>query len=139
MKIFVLTRKKIMIILSTFSTAILAILLFFNGNFLFAIKKNKKLPIYKIGTEEKFVSLSFDAAWGNEQTENLLNTLKKFDVKTTFFLTGLWVDKYPESVKAIYEAGHDVENHSNSLPHMPKLDSEKMRDEIEKCNEKIKN
>ena len=101
------------------------------------VSQPKKLPIYCVEKEEKVISISFDAAWGNEQTTDLLNILKKYDVKTTFFLVGNWVEKYPESVKEIFDAGHDVCNHSNTHPHMPKLSNEKMIAEIEQCNDKI--
>ncbi|MDR1001892.1 MAG: polysaccharide deacetylase family protein [Oscillospiraceae bacterium] len=99
----------------------------------------KKLPIYAVGREEndKIVSISFDAAWGNEDTEILIEILEKYKVKATFFLVGDWVDKFPESVKALYDAGHEIMNHSNTHPHMNKLSREQMRQEIEACNSKI--
>jgi len=37
-------------------------------------------------------------------------------VKATFFVVGEWVDKYPESVKALHDAGHEIMNHSSDLP-----------------------
>ena len=68
----------------------------------------RELPIYCVDTDEKKVALSFDAAWGNEDTARILEILKKNDVHVTFFMTGGWVESYPDDVKAIYEAGHDV-------------------------------
>ena len=61
----------------------------------------KELPIYCVGTEEKKVALSFDAAWGNEDTADLLSILARNQIHATFFLTGSWVDAYPDDVKAI--------------------------------------
>ena len=55
----------------------------------------------------------------------------------TFFVVGSWVDKYPESVKALSDAGHQIQNHSNTHPHMPQLSKEQMRDELQSCNKKI--
>ncbi|MCD8152484.1 MAG: polysaccharide deacetylase family protein, partial [Clostridiales bacterium] len=66
----------------------------------------RNLPIYCVDTEEKKVSISFDAAWGNEDTQQILDILAEHNVRTTFFMTGGWVDSYPDDVKAIYEAGH---------------------------------
>lgn len=100
---------------------------------------NREIPIYFVDTDKKQVALSFDAAWGNEQTETLLEILDKYNIKSTFFLVGDWVDKYPESVKSIYEKGHDVGNHSNTHPYMTKLSTADMTGEIQSCNEKIKN
>ena len=70
--------------------------------------KAKKLPIYCVDTDEKKVSLSFDAAWGNEDTRNILDILKKHGVSVTFFMTGEWMGKYPDDVKAILADGHDL-------------------------------
>lgn len=76
--------------------------------------------------------------WGNEDTEQLIEILGKYKVKATFFLVGQWVDKYPESVKALSDAGHEIENHSNTHPHLPQCSSETIIEELEGCNEKIK-
>ena len=84
-------------------------------------KSNKELPIYSVGTEEKKVALSFDAAWGNEDTGAILKILDKYDVKVTFFMTGGWVEQFPEDVKKIYEAGHDLANHSENHKQMSTL------------------
>ena len=53
-------------------------------------------------------------------------------------MVGAWVDKYPESVKALSDAGHEVMNHSATHPHMPDLSTEQMTAEVQSCNEKIK-
>lgn len=97
----------------------------------------KDLPIYNVQTEEKVVSLSFDAAWGNEDTQQLIDTLAKYDIKATFFVVGDWVDKYPESVLALHEAGHQIQNHSDTHPNMPALSYDKMVQEINNCADKI--
>ena len=102
-----------------------------------ATATDKKLPIYCTDKQEKIVSLSFDAAWGNEDTEHLIEIFKKYNVKVTFFVVGEWVDKYPESVKALADAGHEIMNHSDTHPHMPQLSIEKMTEEINACNDKI--
>lgn len=98
----------------------------------------REIPIYYVETDRKQVALSFDAAWGNEQTDGLLQTLDKYKVKTTFFLVGDWVDKYPESVKEIASKGHDIGNHSNTHPHMTQMPTADMTGQIQACNEKIK-
>lgn len=98
----------------------------------------RDLPIYRVQTGEKKIAISFDAAWGNEQTQTLINILKQYNVKTTFFVVGAWVDKYPDSVKALVAAGHEVCNHSDTHPHMPKLSQQQMVNQITACNEKLK-
>ena len=99
--------------------------------------KTKKLPIYCTEKNEKIASLSFDAAWGNEDTEKLIEILAKYNVKATFFVVGEWVDKYPQSVKALSDAGHEIMNHSDTHPHMPTLTREQMIKELSECNNKI--
>lgn len=76
-------------------------------------------------------------AWGNEDTEQLIEILDEHDVKATFFVVGEWVDKYPESVKALSDAGHEVMNHSSTHPHMTELSADQMIEEVRSCNEKI--
>ncbi len=95
------------------------------------------IPIYYVDTQEKVCSISFDAAWGNEQTQTLLDILDEHKVKTTFFLVGEWVDNFPDSVKEIDARGHDVGNHSNTHAHMTQISLEEQQSEITQCNEKI--
>lgn len=98
---------------------------------------SKKLPIYCVDSSEKLISLSFDAAWGNEDTKQLIEIFKKYNIAVTFFVVGDWVDKYPESVKQLDQAGHEIMNHSDTHAHMPQLSIEKMQREISDCNDKI--
>lgn len=98
----------------------------------------KELPIYSVETDEKKVALSFDAAWGNEDTAQILETLKKYDVHVTFFMTGGWVEKYPEDVEKICAAGHDLGNHSEDHKNMSQLADEECQRELMKVHEKVK-
>ena len=98
----------------------------------------KELPIYSVETDEKKVALSFDAAWGNEDTQQILDTLEKYNVKVTFFMTGGWVEKYPEDVEKIYKAGHDLGNHSENHKNMSQLSNEECQSELLKVHEKVK-
>lgn len=100
-------------------------------------KTERLLPIYSVGTEEKKIAISFDAAWGADDTDTLISVLKQYNVPATFFVVGEWVDKYPEEVKRLSEAGHDVMNHSNTHPYMTSLSSERMVAELNACNDKI--
>lgn len=98
---------------------------------------NRKLPIYCVENKKKQIAISFDAAWGNDDTEHLIEILAQYEVPATFFVVGAWVDKYPESVKALANAGHQIQNHSNTHPHMTQLGTEQMFDELTACNNKI--
>ena len=98
----------------------------------------RRLPIYCVQTEKPQVSVSFDAAWGADDTDELLRILKENDVKATFFLCGYWVEKYPEEVKKIAAEGHDLGNHSATHPHMSRISSEEIAQELQKCHENVK-
>lgn len=97
----------------------------------------RKLPIYSVGREDKAVALSFDAAWGNEDTQTLIDILDGYGVHATFFVVGDWVDRYPESVAAIAEAGNEVMSHSMHHAHFSKLSSEEIIRDLSACSEKI--
>lgn len=98
----------------------------------------RELPIYSVETEKKQVALSFDATWGNEYTKDILEILDKHDIKATFFLTGDWVEKYPEDVKQIGALGHDIGNHSENHKAMSQLSKEECRKEIMSVHDKVK-
>lgn len=97
----------------------------------------RKLPVYWVQRDDKVVALSFDAAWGNEDTQQLIDILNKYKINTTFFVVGDWVDKYPESVKALADNGNEVMNHSLNHAHFSSLSSDEIVADITACNEKI--
>ena len=99
---------------------------------------NKKIPIYCVDSKEKVVALSFDAAWGNEDTQRILDILKENDVKATFFMTGEWVEKYPEDVKKIAKDGHALGNHSQNHKKMSEISAEECKEEIMAVHNKVK-
>ena len=101
----------------------------------------RSLPVYSVERDvqrdNKVVSLTFDAAWGNEDTEELIEILTSHGVTATFFLVGQWVDKYPESVKQLSDAGMEVMNHSDDHAHFAKLSASEIVENINACNAKI--
>lgn len=134
MKYFIITKKQIALATAILVCGVMAIIMSVSA---FA-GSQKKLPIYSVDTEDKKIAISFDAAWGNDDTHTLIEILKEYDVPATFFVVGAWVDKYPESVKELADAGHQVQNHSNTHPYMTQLSAVQMTDELTTCNEKIK-
>lgn len=140
MKIFVVNRKTInrllmIVLLIAVSVAYTAgtesgVLGVFMNN-------SRKIPIYCVETPEKKVAISFDAAWGSDYTDKLLDILKEHNVKTTFFLVGIWVDKYPVMVKKINDAGHEIGNHSATHPKMSTLSEKQIIDELNSTSKKI--
>ncbi|NLZ27757.1 MAG: polysaccharide deacetylase family protein [Firmicutes bacterium] len=95
------------------------------------------LPIYYVETPEKKIAISFDASWGAERTPKILKILKEYDLKSTFFLTGIWIEAYPDRVKQIAEDGHEIGNHTATHPHMNQLTGEQIKEEMKKVDEMI--
>ena len=89
-------------------------------------------------SDKKYVSLSFDAAWGADDTIHILDTLDKFNVKVTFFMTGGWVNEYPDMVKEIYSRGHDLGNHSQNHKKMSELNTTEQKQELQSVTDKVK-
>ena len=58
-------------------------------------------------------------------------------MRATFFVVGRWVDKYPESVRALSNAGHEVMNHSDDHAHFAPLSDDEIRANVAACNDKI--
>lgn len=98
---------------------------------------NRELPVYCVKRDDKTLAISFDAAWGNEDTQTLIDILNKYGINATFFVVGDWVDKYPESVKALAENGNEVMNHSSDHAHFSKLSHNDIIANISACNDKI--
>lgn len=97
----------------------------------------RKLPIYSVKTDENIVAISFDAAWGADKTQEIMNICDDYNVKATFFLVGFWIDKYPDMVKEIYNRGFELGIHSNTHPDMTKLKKSEMKNELETNIKKI--
>ncbi len=138
MKIFVFRKK----IWSAVGCLCLAACMFWAVNYPAAVgvaATTRQLPIYCVEPEEgeKKIAISFDAAWGADDTDTLIEILGKYNVRATFFLVGQWVDTYPEEVRKLAEAGHEIMNHSNTHPYFTQCSTEKVIEEIESCNDKI--
>ena len=101
------------------------------------VAAKKVLPVYSVEREDKVISVTFDASWGGDKTMKILDLLEQYNAKATFFLVGIWVDKYPELVKAIAERGHEIGNHSDSHAHFTQIADSKIRQELDACSDKI--
>ena len=99
----------------------------------------RKLPIYSVETAEKKIAITFDGAWSADDTDELLEILKKHNAKATVFAVGDWVIKNPDAIKKFYKNGHEIGNHSDSHPSFSKISRGEIKEEIMLCNSKIKN
>lgn len=97
----------------------------------------RELPVYNVDTQEKKLSISFDAAWGTSRTQGILDILDRYGVKTTFFLVGFWAEKNPDMVREIAARGHEIGNHSATHPHISQLTDAQVREELRKCSDLV--
>ena len=114
--------------------AVILLAISFNGSSsaqVFFGYSTKKVPVYAVETEKMQVAISFDAAWGADKTQGIMDILKEYNSSATFFLVGFWTDKYPELVKRIDEWGFEIGTHSNTHPDMTKLSRDAAKLELE--------
>ena len=88
------------------------------------------VPIYRVDRDDKYISLTIDAAWDNEYTSQIISILDSYNVKITFFTAKLWADAYPDDIKALALAGHEIANHSSTHPDMAKLSAQAIQNEL---------
>ena len=98
---------------------------------------NRALPIYSVEQDGKKAAITFDCAWGADDIPEILDTLKRENVKATFFLVGDWADKFPEATRRIAQDGHDLGNHSDTHPHMGGMSRERIISEITGCSSRL--
>lgn len=89
-------------------------------------------------TEQKVVALTFDHSWGNKFTPSILDTLKKNDVKVTFFIMGPWALKYPEVVKQMVADGHEIGSHGHKHENYGDRTAEWVKNDLMKAHAEIK-
>ncbi len=131
---FVVLRKKTLII----ALLVLAFAVFVPVGATVAFSRQKKLPIYSVGTEEKKVAISFDCAWGTDYTETLLNIMEREKVVSTFFMVEFWTTKYPDLVKKIAGGGHAIGTHSTTHSYMSKLTEAQIEEDLTRSSMAIK-
>lgn len=139
MKVFVLNKRRAVTYLSLFFCAVIMIVAgFSSSSTVYNEASDKLLPIYYVDKgNEKVCALTFDAAWDDNDTDILIDTLKKYNAPATFFMVGSWVEKYPDSVKKFFDAGHEIMNHSDTHPHINNLSDAKVSEELKNCSDKI--
>jgi probable sporulation protein (polysaccharide deacetylase family) len=132
MKILIMNKKTIFILLAIL---VIALILIFFISFYNKVDETFNMDIYYKGNiDEKTVAFACNVDWGNEYIEPMLEIFKDKDIKITFFVTGLWAEKYPELLKSIYEHGHEIGNHGYKHIDYDKLSYERNKEEIIKAH-----
>jgi peptidoglycan/xylan/chitin deacetylase (PgdA/CDA1 family) len=84
-----------------------------------------------IEVSQPAVALTFDDGGSPYKVNAILDTLKMYQAKATFFLLGNWVNENPDLVRRMAAEGHQIANHSQSHPRFTWLSQEQMKREID--------
>lgn len=88
---------------------IVALILWIGKTDVLSVFSNQSPSVLAKGdTKEPNISLTFNISWGEEKVNDILEQLKKNQVKATFFLSGEWAERHPEIVDKIVEGKHEI-------------------------------
>jgi len=90
----------------------------------------REMPVCSVETEEKEMALTFETAWGEERTGEILDLLKKEGVRATFFVTESWMRNHPELIARMKEEGHDIGTLGVSHEDLSQKTGEEQRSEL---------
>lgn len=141
LKVFVLSKNSLILYSCVFLAliGIFAVGSTFGSSVFTAASSEENIPIYCVQTDQPKIALTFDAAWGDEDTDQLITILGNNNAKASFFMVGGFINRFPNSVKKFHDAGHEILNHSDTHAHFSGLSQEEMITEITACEEKISN
>lgn len=86
---------------------------------------------------KKQIIFTFDCGSGINSADKILETAQKHNLKLTFFATGKFVEKYPETIKKFAAAGHEIFNHTYDHHHLTQISDEQIKEDLEKADEII--
>ena len=97
------------------------------------------LPEIEIGdTSQNQIILTFDSGGGSgDSTQEILTALDRYGIKSTFFLTGEWVQKNQELTKQIAARGHKIHNHTFNHPYLTQISDQQIVDELKTTDDLI--
>lgn len=94
--------------------------------------------IYRGNEENKNATLCINVYWGTEYLDDMLAVLKKHDVKTTFFVGGMWASENNDMLEKIYKDGHEIGNHGYYHKDHKNIDYNRNFQEIDYTHKLIK-
>ncbi|MFY4775056.1 polysaccharide deacetylase family protein [Metabacillus sp. RGM 3146] len=85
----------------------------------------------------RYICLTFDDG-PSAYTTDILDILKKYEIRATFFIVGSAAEKFPDIVRRIHAEGHVIGNHTWSHPNITHLSNEELQQEIHSTSDQIK-
>lgn len=135
------TKNKLKIIgfLTNFALIIIAIFTIFTVINIQTVEARETISkfngtIYTGNQQSNKVTLMINVYWGDEYLTEMLDTLKKNNLKTTFFVGGTWVNDNPTLAQRILDEGHEMGSHGTTHANMSKLDFNGNYKEIQTCH-----
>ena len=118
-------------LIASVAICLVAVLITFGiGCYSVAFSEKRNVPIYSVDRSDNYIAISFDAAWGADKTQKIMDVCDSYGVKATFFLVGFWMEKFPDMVKLISQRGFEIGTHSATHPQMSTLSREQCIEEL---------
>jgi peptidoglycan/xylan/chitin deacetylase (PgdA/CDA1 family) len=94
--------------------------------------------VYGQDPVRKLVAITFDDGPHPTWTPRVLDTLKRYKVKATFFVNGLNAERYPGLVARMRREGHTVANHTWNHTAVTSLSAAALRNDVLRTSSSIK-
>ncbi len=88
-------------------------------------------------TDEKVLALTFDDGPHPRYTKEILALLDEYGIRATFFMIGENIANYPETARMVFEAGHEIGNHTDTHPCIRRIDHNGLAKEMQDAEKKI--
>lgn len=132
MKIFVITKKMVFFFLAALLISSAAAPTLFKS--VETSVSSKELPIYSVECADKKIAVTFDCAWNDDDIDKIITVLNSHSCPATFFVTGDWAERFPEGLKKLYSAGHEIGSHSYNHTLYSTLSKDAIIADMDKCD-----
>ena len=103
-----------------------------------AVADNKYEPtLGNYQRKDNMVALTFDCAFGEQNTDWLLDTLRSYGIHATFFMTGRWAGNHGPWIEKMLADGHEIGNHTQNHLHLSELSNETIVREITQVSQTL--
>lgn len=101
------------------------------------IEELKQLTERELDPNGKYIALTFDDGPNKHTTPRILETLKQYDAKATFYMLSGNATNLPELARQVAEEGHEIANHSITHANLNTLSSDGVKKEVKESMEQI--
>ena len=108
------------------------------SNYQYVFSYQNEDVIYNGNKDSNKVSLMINVYWGTEYIDDILDVLDEYQISTTFFVGGTWVEKEENTFKQIVSKGHEIGNHGFFHKEQEHLNYEQNYEEIKVTNDLVK-